>query len=101
MLNINARVSLLGLGTAIAFSVVASVAQAETKTFKLNNINQSLDISNIENQDFNELAQANETSAERAARLRAERRAERERKRAERAAKRRQRSTRPRFGSFN
>ncbi len=51
-------------------------------------------------QDYIRLAQAEETAEQKAARLKEERRLERQRKRAERAAKRKKRSSRPRFGSF-
>lgn len=51
---------------------------------------------------FLELAQAQETAAQKAARKKEERRVERERKKAERAKKRKERlKNRPKFGSFS
>lgn len=54
----------------------------------------------VPSQDHIKLVQAEETAEQKAARLKEERRLERQRKRAERAAKRKKRSSRPRFGSF-
>lgn len=91
----NATTLALSFAATVAFSSIASADEVQLLPEK------SI-AGKLHTNGFLELAQAQETAAEKAARKQEERRVERERKKAERARKRKERKkNRPRFGSFS